>query len=126
MGLSISGEAKVDMPALVSWKNSIVEKLNKGVEGLLKGAGAELIIGWANFESPKTCNVETANGTLKIEAENVIIATGSSPVELPFMKFDEKFVLSSTGALDLEKLPKSVAIVGGGYIGLELVVLYPS
>ena len=120
MGLSINGEAKVDMPALVSWKNSIVDKLNKGVEGLLKGAGAELISGWANFESPKTCNVETANGTLRIEAENVIISTGSSPVELPFMKFDEEFVLSSTGALDLEKLPKSVAIVGGGYIGLEL------
>jgi len=120
MGLSISGEAKLDMPALVSWKDSIVERLNKGVEGLLKGSGAELIIGWANFESPKICNVNTADGNLKIEAENVIIATGSSPVELPFMKFDEEFVLSSTGALDLAKLPKSTAIVGGGYIGLEL------
>ena len=120
MGLSVSGEPEVDMSALVSWKNSIVERLNKGVEGLLKGAGVEIINGWANFESPKTCIVDTPDGKLKIEAENVIIATGSSPVELPFMPFDEEFVLSSTGALDLEKLPKSAAIVGGGYIGLEL------
>ena len=97
-----------------------MERLNKGVEGLLKGAGAELVKGWATFEGPKNCNVETSNGTVGIEAENVIIATGSSHIDLPFMPCDEEFILSSTGALDLDSLPKSVAIVGGGYIGLEL------
>ncbi len=120
MGLSVSGEPEVDMAALVSWKDDIVERLNKGVEGLLKGAGAELVKGWATFEGPKNCNVETSNGTVGIEAENVIIATGSSHIDLPFMPCDEEFILSSTGALDLDSLPKSVAIVGGGYIGLEL------
>ncbi len=120
MGLSVKGQAEVDMGELVSWKDSIVDRLNKGVEGLLKAAGADLIKGWASFDGPKSCTVETDGGSLKIEAENVIIATGSSPIDLPFMPCDEEFVLSSTGALDMESLPKSVAIVGGGYIGLEL------
>ena len=120
MGLSVKGEAEVDMVGLVSWKDSIVDRLNKGVEGLLKAAGAELIKGWASFDGPKSCIVESSSGSVKIEAENVIIATGSSHIDLPFMPCDEEFVLSSSGALDLESLPKSVAIVGGGYIGLEL------
>ena len=120
MGIFVDGEPKVDMAAMVSWKDSIVERLNKGVEALLKGAGAELVKGWATFEGPKRCTVETSDGTVGIEAENVIIATGSSHIDLPFMPCDEEFVLSSTGALDLERLPKNAAIVGGGYIGLEL------
>ena len=120
MGLSVKGEAEVDMVGLVSWKDSIVDRLNKGVEGLLKAAGADLIKGWANFDGPKSCTVDSSSGSVRIEAENVIIATGSSHIDLPFMPCDEEFVLSSSGALDLESLPKSVAIVGGGYIGLEL------
>ena len=120
MGLSVASEPEIDMAALVGWKDAIVERLNKGVEALMKGAGAELIKGWATFTGPKKCTVETSSGTVNIEAENVIIATGSSHIDLPFMPCDEEFVLSSTGALDLQKLPKSAAIVGGGYIGLEL------
>ena len=120
MGLSLAAEPQIDMAELVDWKDAIVERLNKGVEALLKGAGAELVKGWATFTGPKKCTVETTEGLLDIEAENVIIATGSSHIDLPFMPCDEEFVLSSTGALDLQKLPKSAAIVGGGYIGLEL------
>ena len=120
MGLSVTGEPEVDMRGLVSWKDSIVERLNKGVEGLLKAAGAELIRGWANFDGPKTCTVENDGEAIKIEAENVILATGSSHIDLPFMPCDEDFILSSTGALDMDSLPKSIAIIGGGYIGLEL------
>ena len=120
MGLSVGAEPEVDMAALVDWKDAIVTRLNKGVESLLKGAGAELVKGWATFTGPKKCTVETSDGALEIEAENVIIATGSSHIDLPFMPCDEKFILSSTGALDLQNLPKSAAIVGGGYIGLEL------
>ncbi len=120
MGLSVDGIPEVDMVALVSWKDTIVDRLKKGVEGRLNAAGAELISGWASFDGPKSCIVDTAEGKLHIEAENVILATGSSHIDLPFMPCDEEFVLSSTGALDLSKLPKSAAIVGGGYIGLEL------
>ena len=120
MGISINGDVALDMPALVSWKDDIVERLNKGVEHLLKNAGAELIKGWATFQNAKNCTVETEDGTISIEAENVILATGSSPIELPFMKFDEQLICSSTGALDLDSLPEKVAVIGGGYIGLEL------
>ena len=120
MGISINGDVALDMPALGSWKDDIVERLNKGVEHLLKNAGAELIKGWATFQNAKNCTVETEDGTISIEAENVILATGSSPIELPFMKFDEQLICSSTGALDLDSLPEKVAVIGGGYIGLEL------
>ncbi len=120
MGISINGDVALDMPALVSWKDDIVERLNKGVEHLLKNAGAELIKGWATFQNAKNCTVQTEDGTISIEAENVILATGSSPIELPFMKFDEELICSSTGALDLDSLPEKVAVIGGGYIGLEL------
>ena len=120
MGLSVDGQVRIDMEAMTSWKDSIVNKLTKGVESLLKGAGVEVINGWASFESSKQCMVNTGKETVHIEAENVIIATGSSHIDLPFMPCDEEFILSSTGMLDLKELPKSVAIVGGGYIGLEL------
>ena len=69
MGLSVTGEPEVDMMALVSWKDSIVDRLNKGVEGLLKVAGAELVQGWAKFDGPKTCTVENDGEVVKIEAE---------------------------------------------------------
>ena len=120
MGISVEAAPVVDMAALVSWKDGIVDRLNKGVEGLLKAAGVDLVKGWATFTGPKSCSVETSDGEVNIEAENVIIATGSSHIDLPFMPCDEEFIISSTGALDLGSLPKSVAIVGGGYIGLEL------
>ncbi len=120
MGISVSSEPELNMAELVSWKDDIVTRLNKGVEGLLKQAGAELVQGWASFDGPKTCDVSSEEGEVRIEAENVILATGSSHIDLPFMPCDEEFILSSTGALELSKLPKSVAIVGGGYIGLEL------
>ena len=120
MGITISSEPVLDMPSLISWKDSIVERLNKGVESLLKGAGVDLVKGWATFTGPKRCTVKTSEGDIEIEAENVIIATGSSHIDLPFMPCDEEFILSSTGALELDSLPSKVAIVGGGYIGLEL------
>jgi len=122
MGMSISGEVTLDMKALVDWKDGIVNKLNKGVEALLKNAGVKLVKGWAEFSDGKTCTVTDSEGNdvARITAENVILATGSKAIELPFMKFDEKQIISSTGALDLEELPENVAIIGGGYIGLEL------
>ena len=120
MGISPNESPELQMNGIVEWKDGIVQRLTKGVETLLKNAGAELINGWATFSSSKLCTVKTDEGEISIEAENVIIATGSTHIDLPFMPCDEEFVLSSTGALSLEKLPKKVAIVGGGYIGLEL------
>ncbi len=120
MGLTVNGETELDMAGMTLWKDGIVEKLTKGVESLLKAAGVEVVRGWASFIDSKSCVVSMGNEQIKIEAENVIIATGSSHIDLPFMPCDNEFILSSSDALSLDKLPKSVAIVGGGYIGLEL------
>lgn len=122
MGIKIDGELSLKVGELIEWKNGIVNRLNKGVEALLKGNGARLIGGWATMLDGNNCTVTNNDGEhiANIAAENVILATGSQPIELPFMKFDEKYILSSTGALDLDELPEKLAIIGGGYIGLEL------
>jgi dihydrolipoamide dehydrogenase len=123
MGISIPGPAELNMANLVGWKEGIVTRLNKGVEHLLKNAGAELIHGWAEFQDAKTVKVGKGKYSTIIQAENVILANGSVPIELPFMPFSEH-VISSREALSLEQLPKHVAIVGGGYIGLELGITF--
>ena len=123
MGISIPGPAELNMGNLISWKEGIVTRLNKGVEHLLKNAGAELIIGWAEFQDAKTVKVGEGKDATIIQAEHVILANGSVPIELPFMPYDEN-VISSREALSLEELPKHVAIVGGGYIGLELGITF--
>lgn len=117
-GLSVSSP-KIDYPKTVAWKDGIVERLNLGVGGLLKKAGVKSIRGWARFIDGKTVEVATDTGIQTIRAENVVIATGSEPVELPDLPFGDR-VISSTGALALKDVPASMAVVGGGYIGLEL------
>tara|TARA_Y100000766_G_scaffold123504_1_gene106076 strand:- start:7788 stop:9218 length:1431 start_codon:yes stop_codon:yes gene_type:complete len=123
MGISIPGPAELNMSNLVGWKEGIVTRLNKGVEHLLKNAGAELVNGWAEFQDAKTVKVGEGKDAIIIQAENVILANGSVPIELPFMPYDDN-VISSREALSLEELPKHVAIVGGGYIGLELGITF--
>ena len=123
MGISVSGKPKVDMKELVNWKESIVTKLNKGVEGLLKAAKVELISGWAKFRNAKTCEVSGGEKEWIINAEHVILANGSKSVELPFMPFDDN-VISSTEALELNEVPKKLVVIGAGYIGLELGIAY--
>ena len=123
MGITIPNPAELSMVNMIGWKDKIVDKLNKGVEHLLKSSGAELITGWAEFQDAKTVKIGSGKNALIIEGENVILANGSVPVELPFMKFDDD-VISSKDALSLEKLPQHLVIVGGGYIGLELGVTY--
>ncbi|MEQ8584442.1 MAG: dihydrolipoyl dehydrogenase [Thalassobaculaceae bacterium] len=117
-GLSASAPT-VDFAKTMAWKNGIVERFNLGVGGLLKKAGVKSIRGWARFVDGKTVQVATDTGMQTIRAENVVIATGSEPVELPDLPFGDR-VISSTGALALKEVPRSMAVVGGGYIGLEL------
>ena len=123
MGISIPGPAELSMAGMVGWKDDIVDKLNKGVEHLLKNAGVELVNGWAEFQDAKTVKVGSGKDAIIIEGENVILANGSIPVKLPFMKFDDN-VISSREALSLSELPDHVVVVGGGYIGLELGITY--
>lgn len=117
-GLSVSAPT-IDFPAAIAWKTGIVERLNLGVGGLLKKAGVKSIRGWARFIDGKTVEVTTDTGVQTVRAENVVIATGSQSVELPDLPFGDR-VISSTGALALDAVPNSMAVVGGGYIGLEL------
>lgn len=118
-GISLGQAPDLDLAQTVAWKDSVVDRLNGGVSGLLKRAKVRVVKGWARFSDAKNCVVETADGPLSICGEHVILATGSVPVELPFLPFGGK-VISSTEALSLNKLPASLVIVGAGYIGLEL------
>ena len=122
-GIALSAPPALDMAGLVKWKDGIVKRLNTGVAALLKRAKVRVVEGWAVFTDAKTCKVETKDGARTIEAEHVILATGSKPVELPFLPFGGK-VISSTEALDLTELPKKLVVVGAGYIGLELGIAF--
>ncbi|RUW87530.1 dihydrolipoyl dehydrogenase, partial [Mesorhizobium sp. M8A.F.Ca.ET.059.01.1.1] len=118
LGISVTAPV-LDLARTVAWKDGIVSRLNSGVAGLLKKAGVKTVQGWATFRDGKTVEVETETGSQVIRAEAIVIATGSAPVELPFLPFGGP-VISSTEALALSEVPKKLAVVGGGYIGLEL------
>jgi dihydrolipoamide dehydrogenase len=118
LGITAS-KPSVDLKQTVEWKNGIVKKLNAGVAGLLKKAKVKVIKGWATFSDAKTCTVKTDDGEITISAEHVILATGSEPVELPFLPFGGD-VISSTEALSLDKVPGKLIVIGAGVIGLEL------
>jgi len=122
LGITASAPA-IDLKKTVEWKDGIVKKLNGGVSALLKKAKVKVIKGWATFVDAKTCIVATEDGDIRITAEHVILATGSEPVELPFLPFGGD-VISSTEALSLPEVPKKLVVVGGGYIGLELGIAF--
>ncbi len=113
----------IDLAKTMSWKDGITGRLTMGVSGLLKKAGVKIVVGRAKFLDGKTVAVETETGEQIIRAENIVIATGSSPVELPSLPFGGK-VISSTGALSLSEMPQKLAVVGAGYIGLELGIAF--
>jgi dihydrolipoamide dehydrogenase len=118
LGISV-GRPELDLAKTMVWKEGIVGRLNNGVSGLLKRAGVKVVEGWARFRDGKTVAVETEIGTQIIRAEQVVIATGSGAVELPFLPFGGR-VISSSGALALTEVPAKLVVVGAGYIGLEL------
>jgi dihydrolipoamide dehydrogenase len=118
LGISLS-DPKIDLKRTVAWKDNIVGRLTNGVAGLFKKAKVKTVHGWARFRDGKTVEVETEMGLQLIRAETVVIATGSAPVALPGIPFGG-LVISSTEALALREVPSSMAVIGGGYIGLEL------
>ncbi|MFI4966070.1 MAG: dihydrolipoyl dehydrogenase [Caulobacterales bacterium] len=118
-GISLSAAPVLDMARTVAWKETVVDKLNGGVTGLLKRAKTRVVFGWGRFTDAKTCHVETADGPVVIKAETVILAAGSVATALPHIPFGGD-VISSTEALALDALPRRLAVIGAGYIGLEL------
>ncbi|KRE09529.1 dihydrolipoamide dehydrogenase [Bosea sp. Root381] len=118
-----AGTPALDFGKAVAWKDGIVQRLNNGVGALLRKAKVKIVNGRARFRDGKTVVVETETGPRVIRAERIVIATGSVPVELPFLPFGGN-VISSTEALALAEVPKKLAVVGGGYIGLELGIAF--
>ncbi len=118
LGITAQSPA-IDLSQTVAWKDGIVDRLTGGVTGLLKKAKVRLVAGRADFIDGKRVQVTTPDGDHMIEADHVVIATGSAPVELPFLPFGDK-VISSTEALALQTIPEKLVVVGGGYIGLEI------
>lgn len=120
----IEGPApKVNMPKLISRKNSVVNTTCQGIDFLMKKNKIEVIHGLASLISDTSVEV-TGSKKVKIDAKNIILATGSKPIELPFAKFDKERIISSTEALNLQEIPKRLVVIGGGVIGLEMGSVY--
>ncbi|WP_054710020.1 dihydrolipoyl dehydrogenase [Bacillus sp. JCM 19041] len=113
----------VDFNKVQEWKGSVVNKLTGGVEGLLKGNKVEIIRGEAYFSGEDSVKIMDEKNSSTYKFKNCIIATGSSPIEIPSFKYTDR-VINSTGALALKEVPKKMVVIGGGYIGIELTGAY--
>lgn len=122
--LGITAESvKLDFSKVQAFKDGVVKKLTGGVAGLLKGNKVEVVKGEAFFVDSNSLKVMTETSSQTYNFKNAIVATGSRPIELKTFKYSER-VLDSTGALALKEVPESIAIIGGGVIGLELGGVY--
>ena len=115
------GNVSLDLPAMLARKDEVVTGLTNGVRGLFRKNKIDAVHGTARLTSPTTVVVKADDGgETTLEAGHILLATGSAPINLPFMPFDGKAVVSSTEALTFDKVPNHLIVVGGGYIGLEL------
>jgi len=123
LGIRVS-DPQIDIAQTVRWKDGIVTRLTGGVGALLRKAGVQVHKGWAEIEDGKTVIVKPHEGEpLRVRCEHLLLATGSTPVELPSMPFGGA-IWSSTDALSPDAIPKRLVVVGAGYIGLELGMAY--
>jgi dihydrolipoamide dehydrogenase len=114
------GSVEIDVGAMMMKKDAVVAKLTGGVAMIAKGRKVTTLIGTATFTSPNEVEVKGEKETTKLTGKHFVIATGSAPVELPFMKFDGETIVSSDHAIAFKEVPKKLVVVGGGVIGLEL------
>jgi dihydrolipoamide dehydrogenase len=122
--IGISAEVpRIDLDRTVAWRDGVVRQLTGGVAGLLRKAGARRLEGTARILDGKTVSVDTPDGAIRITCKHLVIATGSKPIEVPSLPFGGN-ILSSTEALSLTAVPETLAVVGGGYIGLEIGTAY--
>ncbi len=120
-GIKISGEVTLDLAAMMKRKDEIVAGLVGGVGFLFKKNKIEHIRAAASFKSADTLELTDAEGKKRsIRAKRILIATGSSPVQLPNIKYDGEYILSSTEALEIRQVPEKIILIGAGYIGVEL------
>lgn len=119
------GAPKIELDKLRTWKDSILDKLSGGIAGKCKSAGIEVIRGNAQFKDGRSIRVESdGESAVRIKFKQCIIATGSRPVMPKMFEIGSDKVMDSTGALKIQDIPKSLLIVGGGYIGLEMATVY--
>lgn len=123
LGITLPGAPQLNFSRTVAWKDGVVDRLNKGVAGLLKRANVKVVRGWATLLDASSCRVTGGSDDLGIQADHVILAMGSVSTELGSLPFGG-LVISSTEALSLPEVPKSLIVVGGGYIGLELGIAF--
>lgn len=123
MGVEIDS-VKPNWPKMQSRKDAIVGGFNKGVTGLMQSNGIKLFRGNGIVTAPGKIRIEAQNGNTEIETNNIIISTGSEPVEIPAFPFDGKTIISSTEALSLSEIPREMVIIGGGFIGCEIACVY--
>ncbi|MEX2581826.1 MAG: dihydrolipoyl dehydrogenase [Gemmatimonadota bacterium] len=110
----------VDVGTMLGRKDEVVTGLTKGVAGLFKKNKVEWVRGFGRLTSPESVEVDGGEGKRTLQAENILLASGSVPVELPFLPFDHERIIDSTGALSIPEVPEHLVVVGGGVIGLEL------
>lgn len=118
-----SEKVNVDFSKVQEWKGQVVNRLTSGVEGLLKGNKVDILKGEVYFVDQNTVRVMDEKNSQTYTFNNCIIATGSTPIEIPGFKFSDR-VIDSTGALNLDEIPEKLVVVGGGYIGTELGTAY--
>src|SRR5580693_8974629 len=125
MGL-LADNVRIDVNKMQDWKGGIVKKLTGGVRGLLRGNGAELVMGVARVTGPRTVEVRTLEGATETleAAKAIVVATGSSTIELPSFKFDGKQIIGAKEAVSLRETPARMLVIGGGVIGMELGMVY--
>ncbi|CAM4026493.1 dihydrolipoyl dehydrogenase [Gillisia limnaea] len=124
-GIDISGEVKVNLEQMMKRKSSVVSQTCDGVKFLMNKNKIDVIYGVGSFKDSTHVTIDKTEGESEtIEAKNIIIATGSKPASLPFIKLDKERVITSTEALKLKEIPKHMIVIGGGVIGLELGQVY--
>ena len=124
-GIEVPGDVKVNLTKMIERKQAVVDQTSGGVKFLMDKNNITVFEGVGSFESATTIKITKKDGSSElIESKNTIIATGSKPSSLPFIKLDKERIITSTEALKLKEVPKHLVIIGGGVIGIELGQVY--
>ncbi|TCK68986.1 dihydrolipoamide dehydrogenase [Winogradskyella wandonensis] len=124
-GIEIPGDIKVNLEKMIARKQSVVDQTTGGIDFLMKKNKIDVYEGLGSFKDATHVNIAKNDGSTEtIEGKNIIIATGSKPSNLPFIKLDKERIITSTEALKLKEVPKHMIVIGGGVIGLELGQVY--
>jgi len=123
MGVEVA-TATANWPKMQARKDTIVTAFRKGLTGLIRSHNIKIVQGRAVVTAPGKIKIETNNSPMEIQADKIILATGSEPIQIPAIPFDGQTVISSKEALALEQIPESMVIVGGGVIGCEMACVY--